>query len=184
MISPDGDQALAQVGSDLYVVDGAVVGGTEPTVTVGDPETRDVPGRASSTDIGGAVPARGARTAKHVHWSIGNAHVVYDLDARDARSTTRCAARIARAVARRRRGGGDSAAARRGGGRGAQPPQFQPRRVPHPHHGAARHPEGTAVLRGARVDHDEGQRGHRERRRRGREQPHRRRRARAAACSA
>ncbi|HEU5218677.1 MAG TPA: amidohydrolase, partial [Gemmatimonadales bacterium] len=78
LVSPDGGQALAQVGSDLYVVTIPWVGGTEPTVSVGSPEGATFPVR-KLTDIGGQFPSWGGNGTT-VHWSIGNAHVVYDLD--------------------------------------------------------------------------------------------------------
>ncbi len=78
LISPNGDQALAQVLSDLYVVTIPWIGGTEPTVTVGNPENATFPVR-KLTDIGGQFPSWSA-DGQNVHWSIGNAHVVYDLE--------------------------------------------------------------------------------------------------------
>ncbi|MCH7684523.1 MAG: PD40 domain-containing protein, partial [Gemmatimonadetes bacterium] len=80
-ISPAGDQALAQVGMDLYVVTVPVVGGETPTVKVGGSESA-FPVR-KLTDVGGQFPAWSA-DGRRVHWSIGNAHMVYDLDAAKA----------------------------------------------------------------------------------------------------
>lgn len=80
-MSPAGDQALAQVGMDLYVVTVPVVGGETPTVKVGGSESA-FPVR-KLTDVGGQFPAWSA-DGRRVHWSIGNAHMVYDLDAAKA----------------------------------------------------------------------------------------------------
>ena len=77
MISPNGDQALAQVLSDLYIVTIPWVGGAEPTVAVGNPENATFPVK-KITDIGGQFPTWSAN-GENVHWSIGNAHVVYNL---------------------------------------------------------------------------------------------------------
>ncbi len=88
MMSPTGDVALAQINQDFYTV---VVPprGAQASVSVADPATAAVPVR-KLTDIGGQFPAWSA-DGRRIHWSIGNAHVVYDLDsaaARDAASAT------------------------------------------------------------------------------------------------
>ena len=78
-IAPTGDQALARVGMDLYAI-GAVplVGAAAPSISIADLSAAPVPVR-KLTDIGGEFPAWSA-DGKTVHWSIGNAHVTYDLD--------------------------------------------------------------------------------------------------------
>ncbi|MEO8449904.1 MAG: amidohydrolase family protein, partial [Gemmatimonadota bacterium] len=78
LMAPVGDQALAQVGTDLYTVTVPFVGGVTPTVSVADPATAAFPVRRL-TDIGGEFPAWSS-DGRQVHWSIGNAHLVYDLD--------------------------------------------------------------------------------------------------------
>ncbi|MFN0177879.1 MAG: amidohydrolase family protein [Gemmatimonadales bacterium] len=78
LMAPAGDHALAQVGMDLYLVTVPYVGGQTPTVSVADPDQAAVPVKKLS-DVGGEFPAWQAGGRK-VHWSIGNAHVVYDLD--------------------------------------------------------------------------------------------------------
>jgi len=95
MMAPTGDIALAQINSDFYTV---VIPprGTQATVNVSDPSTAVVPVR-KLTDIGGQFPAW-ASTGRRVHWSIGNAHVVYDLDSADARDVVVAAARRDSAV--------------------------------------------------------------------------------------
>ncbi|TMG79057.1 MAG: amidohydrolase, partial [Betaproteobacteria bacterium] len=52
IMSPKGDRAIAQVGSDIYVVTVPYVGGTTPTVSVANPETAAFPVK-KLTDIGG-----------------------------------------------------------------------------------------------------------------------------------
>ncbi|HBQ61143.1 MAG TPA: amidohydrolase, partial [Balneolaceae bacterium] len=80
-MAPEGDQALAQVGTDLFVVTVPQVGGEAPSIRVG--------GSSSSfptkklTDIGGQFTAW-SWDADRAHWSIGNAHVIYDLEAAEA----------------------------------------------------------------------------------------------------
>ena len=82
MMAPVGDQALARVGNHLYTVTVPVVGGEAPTINVGNPSSASFPAR-QLTEIGAEFPAWGSGGRK-VHWTIGNAHVVYDLDAAQA----------------------------------------------------------------------------------------------------
>ncbi|HUF28674.1 MAG TPA: amidohydrolase family protein [Gemmatimonadaceae bacterium] len=143
MMAPDGDQALAQVQSDLYLVTVPVIGGDEPTIQVGGSADAAAFPVRRLTEIGAQFPAWAA-DAKRVHWSIGNAHVVYDVERGRAfddsvRVARRAAAGAPRDTAARR----DTAAAR---SVVFQPFEFRiriaaPRDIP----------RGTAVLRGARV---------------------------------
>lgn len=82
LMAPEGDRALAQVVNDLYVVTVPEVGGATPTISVANPDNAAFPAR-KLTEIGGQFPAWSADGRK-VHWSIGNAHLVYDLDAAKA----------------------------------------------------------------------------------------------------
>jgi Tol biopolymer transport system component len=79
-MAPYGDQALAQVGNDLYVVTVPKVGGDGASVNVGGSSAFP---SIQLTEIGGQFPAW-SKDARKIHWSIGNAHVVYDLDAKEA----------------------------------------------------------------------------------------------------
>jgi len=79
LMAPSGDQAIAQVINDIYVVTVPYVGGETPTISVSNPENATFPAR-KLTDIGGQFPTW-SPDAREVHWSVGNAHVVYDLDA-------------------------------------------------------------------------------------------------------
>ncbi len=90
-MAPVGGKALAQVGQDLYVVAVPRVGGDTPTVSVANPDSAAVPVRRL-TDIGAQFPAWG-REGNTVHWSIGNAHFVYDIDtAEEAEAAAEAAA--------------------------------------------------------------------------------------------
>jgi Tol biopolymer transport system component len=82
LMAPSGDQALALVDNQIYTLTVPYVGGATPTISVANPENAEFPVR-QLTDIGGQFPAWAADGHK-VHWSIGNAHVVYDLDAATA----------------------------------------------------------------------------------------------------
>ena len=78
LMAPRGDQALARVYNHLYTVTVPVVGGDPPTINVGNPESASFPAR-QLTEVGGEFPAWG-HDGRTVHWTIGNAHRVYDLD--------------------------------------------------------------------------------------------------------
>jgi Tol biopolymer transport system component len=141
LMAPRGDQALAQVYNDLYVVTVPKVGGEAPTISVSDPSSAAFPARRL-TDIGGQFPAWDA-TGRKVHWSVGNAHFVYDLDAAQAHEDSVKAA--ARAAARDT-AAADTTAAKKDTDKGFEPAE---RRI---HIEAERDlPRGTVVLRGARV---------------------------------
>jgi Tol biopolymer transport system component/imidazolonepropionase-like amidohydrolase len=149
-VSPtDKDQALAYAGVDLYLVTVPTLGGTEPTIAVANPEQATFPVK-KLTDIGGQFPTWRA-DGKTVHWSIGNAHVVYDIAQARVFDDSVRKARAATATP----AAGDSAAG--GGGRGgAAPargpaPQFQPLEVRVLVNANRDMPSGSAVLRGARA---------------------------------
>ena len=148
VIAPTGDQALAQVNNDIYVVTVPWTGGAVPSISVGNPENASFPSR-KLTDIGGQFPSWSS-DARKVHWSIGNAHIVYDLDRAKAFDDS--------VKANANRPAGDSARAE-GGGRGGQAdqgarrqqPQFQPVETRIRITADRDQPTGEAVLRGARV---------------------------------
>ena len=154
MMAPEGDQALAQVLSDLYIVTVPYIGGETPTIQVGGSENSAAFPVRRLTEIGAQFPAWSS-DARRVHWSIGNAHVIYDVERGRAFDDSVRDARRAREAAR-----GDSAARRdtttgagaRGGTGGAsRAPMFQPFEFRIPIAAPRDVPRGTAVLRGARV---------------------------------
>jgi Tol biopolymer transport system component len=77
LISPTGEQAIAQVNNDLYLVSVPMVGGEPPMITVTNPDNAAFPA-TRLTEIGGQFPAWSGDGSK-IHWSIGNAHVVWDV---------------------------------------------------------------------------------------------------------
>ena len=112
LMAPVGDQALAQVGQDLYALAVPWVGGATPAVSVADPARASVPVR-KLTEVGGQFPAWSA-DGRRAHWSIGNAHFIYDLDdAAAAEEAARAAEAEADAAAEENEAGGDD---RDGGG--------------------------------------------------------------------
>lgn len=80
-MAPRGDQALVEIQRQLYTVTVPRLG-TTPTISVEDPDDAAFPARRL-TDIGGEFPAWGS-SGRTVHWSLGNAHFVYDLEAAEA----------------------------------------------------------------------------------------------------
>lgn len=76
-MAPEGDKVLAQVGNDLFVVTVPKLG-QKPTISVSDPASSQFPSW-QLTEIGGQFPAWSGNATK-IHWSIGNAHFIYDLD--------------------------------------------------------------------------------------------------------
>lgn len=82
MMAPQGDQAVAQVLNEIFVVTVPRVGGETPTISVANPDNAAFPARRI-TEIGGQFPAW-ETNGRRMHFSIGNAHFVYDLDAAKA----------------------------------------------------------------------------------------------------
>ena len=78
MMAPKGDQALAQINNDVYVITVPMIGGKVPTVLVTKPDSAQMPVR-KLTDIGGEFATWG-RDGRTVYWSLGNALATYRLD--------------------------------------------------------------------------------------------------------
>ena len=78
LMAPNGDQALAMVGMDLYTITVAQTGATAPTVNVAMPAAASVPVKKLNT-VGGEFPTWNS-TGRVVHWALGNAVWSYDLD--------------------------------------------------------------------------------------------------------
>jgi Tol biopolymer transport system component/imidazolonepropionase-like amidohydrolase len=77
-LAPEGNQAIALINNDIYVVTVPKVGGEVPTISVADPTGSQFPAR-QLTEIGGQF-AHWSADGKTVHWSIGNACFSYNLD--------------------------------------------------------------------------------------------------------
>ena len=90
LIAPKGDQAVAQVGSDIYSVTVPKVGGPVPTISVAG---GSVPVK-KLTDIGGEFPSWGS-DGRTIHWAIGNAFLSYNLDrAKAVEDSTKAADKV------------------------------------------------------------------------------------------
>ena len=77
LMAPVGNQAIAQVNNNVYVVTIPEAGKT-PNINVADAGSANFPAR-QLTDIGGDFPAWEAN-GKKVHYSLGNGHWVYDVE--------------------------------------------------------------------------------------------------------
>jgi Tol biopolymer transport system component len=77
LMAPVGNQALAQVNNNIYVVTIPETGKT-PNISVAEPSSSIFPSR-QLTEIGGEFPAW-EENGKKVHWSLGNGHWVYDTE--------------------------------------------------------------------------------------------------------
>lgn len=77
-MAPEGDQALAQINNEIYVVTVPKTGGDTPKISVSDPSSSSFPSR-KLTKIGGQF-ASWSNDGKTVYWSIGNAFFTYNLD--------------------------------------------------------------------------------------------------------
>lgn len=75
LMAPVGNQAIAQVNNNIYMVT-IPEAGKVPAINVGDPNSSIFPAK-QLTEIGGEWPAWEA-DGKKVHWSLGNGHWVYD----------------------------------------------------------------------------------------------------------
>ncbi len=80
-MAPRGDQALVELQRQIYAVTVPRIGIT-PTINVSNPGDAAFPAR-QLTDIGGEFPAWSS-DGRSVHWSLGNAHFTYDLEAAEA----------------------------------------------------------------------------------------------------
>jgi len=156
-ISPLGDQVLVQVSNDLYVLP-LVATGEPATINLASTEGSELPARRL-TDVGGQFPAW-RQDGRHVHWSIGNSHFVYDLErarqvddsidaANRAREDSARADTTRARVDTTARPGADTTA--RGAGPAAQPARYQPVETKVTIRATRDIPRGTALFRGARI---------------------------------
>ena len=81
-MAPEGDQALAQINNDIYVITVPKVGSEAPKVSVADPSSASFPSR-KLTKFGGEFPTWNS-SGRVVFYSLGNAFFTYDLDSAKA----------------------------------------------------------------------------------------------------
>jgi Tol biopolymer transport system component len=80
-MSPTGKRVIAQINNEIYMATIPETGKTV-TISVADVSSAQFPAR-KLTELGGEFPCWEA-DGKKVHWSLGNAHFVYDVDAAQA----------------------------------------------------------------------------------------------------
>lgn len=142
-MSPDGHRVLVQSGVKAYVIQEIPRTGNAPTINATNPAQSEVPVRRI-TGVGGEF-ATWSADGKQIQYALGHSLFTYDMTAADnavSDSVTRAAAPRDTAA-----GGG------RGGGRGnaASPPIYEAARYDVTISVAKDKPQGTAVLRGARI---------------------------------
>jgi len=77
LMAPVGNQAVAQVNNNVYIVT-IPDAGKIPNINVADPTFSTFPSK-QLTEIGGEFPAWEA-DGKKIHWSLGNGHWVYNTE--------------------------------------------------------------------------------------------------------
>lgn len=82
LMAPSGNKALVKVTNNIYVITIPPQTGKVPSISVADPASSSFPSR-QLTEIGGEFPAWELNSNK-VHWSLGNGHWTYDVDAAEA----------------------------------------------------------------------------------------------------
>lgn len=78
LMAPEGDQALAKINNDVYVVTIPKIGGEVPKISVADAAGAQFPAR-KLTKLGGEFPTWSSN-GKTVYFSLGNAFFTYNLD--------------------------------------------------------------------------------------------------------
>lgn len=156
LMAPKGDQALVEAANEIYVVTVPQLGGETPTISVATPAKASFPSRML-TKIGGQF-ATWSADGGTVHWSIGNAHFRYDLAAGKVVDDIIAAEKKAKAAKKKAESGADEEDSEEGddseedseedddGTKAYEPDEHRVlieamRDIP----------EGTVVLRGARL---------------------------------
>ena len=81
-MAPNGGKALAELENNIYVVTVPILGGETPSISIADVDNAEFPAR-KITETGGQFPAWSA-DGNRVHFFMGNAHFVYNLEAAQA----------------------------------------------------------------------------------------------------
>lgn len=142
LLSPDGERALVQAETNLYLINSVpMAGGTAPSITLLNPAQSAVPVRRL-TRIGGDFPGW-TKDGRAIYYSIGDAYFTYDVAKADSLvrdSTMRADARGPGRGAREDSIGGES-----------RTPAYEPLRTDIVINVPKDKPSGTVVLRGARI---------------------------------
>jgi imidazolonepropionase-like amidohydrolase len=152
-MAPRGDQALALIQGHLFSVTVPWVG-EAPTVNVGNPSSAAFPAR-KLTRFGAEFPAWSG-DGRTVHWSLGNAHFAYDLDAARAFDDSVRAVRAVEEADTTAAADEPEPAEPEGGEEGEEEGEgdderFRPREIRISIEAERDTPRGAVVLRGARI---------------------------------
>ena len=142
LLSPDGDRALVQAETNLYLIDAVpMTGGAAPSITLLNPAQSAVPVRRL-TRIGGDFPGW-SKDGRQIYYSIGHAYFTYDVARADSIVRDSVSRAEARGDARGARGDSTAQVATRSAYEPAQTDVVIT--VPKDK------PTGTVILRGARI---------------------------------
>ncbi|HUQ45105.1 MAG TPA: amidohydrolase family protein [Gemmatimonadaceae bacterium] len=145
LISPDGERAIVQLGSNVYLVGSVpMIGANAPQISLVDPARSAVPVRRL-TRVGGDF-ARWSADGRDVLYSLGRSFFTYDM----ARADSLVRDSTARADSVKSARGGDSTARPRTAA-GASRAAYEPQRLDVSIRVPKDRPTGTVVLRGARI---------------------------------
>ena len=142
LLSPDGDRALVQAETNLYLINSVpMTGGVAPSITLLNPAQSAVPVRRL-TRIGGDFPGW-SKDGKQIYYSIGHAYFTYDVARAD--SLVRDSTSLAEARGEGRGARGDTTS------QVATPPAYEPAQTDVVITVPKDKPTGAVVLRGARI---------------------------------
>ena len=139
VLSPDGDQAFADIDNKLYLVAVPVTGGQTPSISISNPTGAVVPVRRLSR-VGGDFLGW-TQDGKSLYWSLGHSYFTYDVATanRAVADSTRKADSLTRVGAKP-----DTSPA-------AKKPAYSPTRLDVAITAAKDRPTGSVVLRNARI---------------------------------
>jgi len=149
-LSPDGQKVLVQAGVKAYLIQEVPKTGNAPTINATNPAQSEVPVR-KLTSIGGEFSSW-SRDGRQIYFALGHSLFTYDLATAEAAvrdSLTKADARADSAAAGGAAGGGGRGAGR--GGATPAPPIYEPVRRDITITVPKDKPEGSVVLRGARI---------------------------------
>ncbi len=151
VLSPDGTRALVRANRNVYMITVPPVGGEAPTISVA--ASSSVPTWRLTRVGGDFVGWR--QDGAVAHYSIGRSYFQYDLAMADSLRADSVATARADSARARARPAGDTAAARAGAGAAdstrASAPAYEPFRADIELTVRKDRPQGTLVLRGARL---------------------------------
>jgi WD40 repeat protein len=154
-MAPTGDRAIARVENDLYLLTVPRIGAEGPTISVRNPESAAFP-VTRLTDVGGEFPAWSSN-GREVTWTLGRTLFRYDIDRAEVVADSIAEAERAEADADERADEDEAADPAEASqdeesdDSSDEEPGYEPDEFPISVPITRDLPEGTVVLRGARV---------------------------------